>query len=316
MFTPEITLPSFAKVNLSLHILGKRPDGYHEVVTVLQSVSLHDELHILGREDERLVLSCSSVEVPTDETNLIIRAARLLSEKYHVRRGADIHVEKRIPPGGGLGGASSNAAIALLGLTRLWELELSLSQLIEMGSELGADVPFFFFGGRAAGTGTGTEVTPFPDSPTLDLLIVTPKGKVSTAEAYSALKATALTTANSVFILPNSHVEEFLTNSHQWPLHNDFESVIFEIEPEIERVQKALLGTGARGVLLAGSGSSVFGIFDGARAQQSAVGEIKAEAGWRIFPCRTLSRREYVQALGSCGAMLLRSGITRFDSGA
>ena len=316
MFTPEITLPSFAKVNLSLHILGKRPDGYHEVVTVLQSVSLHDQLHFLGRKDERLVLTCSSDEVPTDETNLVIRAARLLSGKYQLHRGANIHIEKRIPPGVGLGGASSNAAIALLALARLWNLDVNLLQLIEMGSELGSDVPFFFFGGRAAGTGTGTKVTSISDSPALDLLIVTPKAKVSTAEAYSALKDTALTTTNSVFILPSSHAEEFLRNSIQWPLHNDFESVIFEIEPEIERVQKALLGTGARDVLLAGSGSSVFGIFDSAEARQHALDEIKAEAGWRVFPCSTLSRREYVQALGSCGATLLRSGITRFDSGA
>jgi 4-diphosphocytidyl-2-C-methyl-D-erythritol kinase len=316
VFKPEITLVSFAKINLSLRILGKRRDGYHEVVTVLQTVSLHDELHILGREDDRLVLSCSSVDVPTDETNLIIRAARLLSDKYDLRRGADFHLEKKIPPGGGLGGASSNAAVALLGLARLWELDLSLSQLVEIASQLGADVPFFFIGGRAVGTGTGTEVRPFPDSPALDLLIVTPAGKVSTAEAYSALKATALTTANSVFILPSSHAEEFLTNLRQWRLQNDFESVIFETEPEVERVQKALLGTEARGVLLAGSGSSVFGIFDSVEAQQRALQKIKAETGWRIFPCRTLSRREYVQALGSCGVTLLRSNITRFDSGA
>lgn len=316
MFKTEITLPCFAKVNLSLRVLGKRSDGYHEIVTVLQTVSLHDDLHLVKRDDEQVILSCDSPAVPTDETNLILRAARTLSSKYHLRSGADILLEKRIPIRGGLGGASANAAIALLGLARLWNVDLNLAQLIDIGSELGADVPFFFFGGRALATGIGTSLRTISDSAPVDLLIVTPKGGISTTEAYSALKAKALTSTDPASILTRSFFEEFLTDSHQWPLRNDFENVIFEKEPEILRVQKALLEAGAGNVLLAGSGSSVFGIFDGVEAQQRALGEIKAEAGWRIFPCRTLPRDEYVRALGPCGTSLLRSSLVSSDSGA
>lgn len=307
MFKAEITLPCFAKINLSLRVLGRRVDGYHEIVTLLQTVSLRDDLHLAAREDEQILLTCLAPAVPTDETNLILRAARKLSARYHVRRGAAIFLEKRIPVFGGLGGASANAAMTLLGLVRLWELDLSLAELIEIGSELGADVPFFFFGGRALATGTGTEIRPVADGAPLELLIVTPNRGVSTAAAYAALNASALTTPDPTSILTGSFVEEFLTDSDQWPLRNDFESVIFEKEPEVFRVQKALLRAGAERVLLAGSGSSVFGIFDCVEAQQRALGKIQAEAGWRTFSCRTLPRDEYVRALGPCAPLLLRS---------
>jgi 4-diphosphocytidyl-2-C-methyl-D-erythritol kinase len=299
--TSELILPSFAKINWSLRVLGKRPDGYHEVVTYLQTISLCDEIQIVAGDSVDVTLTCDDPRIPIDETNLCLRAARLLIDRHHCERGAHIQLRKKIPAGGGLGGASSNAAMALLGLAQLWELNLSSAQLIELGSQLGADVPFFFLGGRALATGIGTELKPVDDLPAVNLIVVTPSVAVSTKAAYAALNAPALTRDYSAPILTSSRDEAHLLELDQWPLHNDFQNVIFEIEPEIERVQKALLDAGARRVMLAGSGSSVFGIFDDADSRHRALNEIKAEADWRTFACDSLSRGDYLRALSSYG---------------
>ena len=313
MFTPELSLPSYAKINWSLHVLGKRADGYHEIRTLLQTVTAHDDLHF-RRDTKRITLDCEHPDVPSDETNLVVRAAHLL-QRFGADLGARIRLEKRLPPKGGLGGASSNAAVTLIALTRLWELDLSPHQLMELGSDLGADVPFFFVGGRALGAGTGTQITPVADCAQKKLIIITPRATVSTRDAYAALNSPALTTQNAPLILANSFTGANLVQSDQCPLYNDFEKVIFEIEPEIKRVQKSLLDAGAQGVLLAGSGSSVFGIFENVETQRRALDMIQAEAGWRIFACDTLSRDEYLRAM-SPGGTFLRSSVTKFDSGA
>ena len=170
-----------------------------------------------------------------------------------------------------------------------------------MGSDLGADVPFFLLGGQCAATGTGTTRSPLADGAQQHLIIVTPNAKISTANAYASLSAVSLTTPNSDSILSRSLAEQVSAGGRQWRLHNDFERVIFEIEPEIERVKKALLEAGAQGALLAGSGSSVFGVFDDEVARNSAAGNLRSEAGWRVFSCHTLSRAEYVRAMSSSG---------------
>ena len=306
MSTPAFKLPSFAKINLSLRILGRRADGYHEVRTILQTVSLADELRFCARASEEILLSCNDPEIPPGEENLIIRAARALRNRFDVRAGATIQLEKRIPTKGGLGGASSNAAITLLGLARLWSVDISLSDLMEIGATLGADVPFFLLGGRALATGRGTDLKALPDGDRKYLVIISPNATVSTARAFEALKAPALTTFNDDSILSISRAEELSDLSHLCVPHNDFEEVILAAEPEIERARKSLLEVGAGGSLLAGSGSSVFGIFDNKQAQERAVDEIQSEIGWRVFPVVTVSRHEYLQALGSCRVPLSR----------
>ena len=286
-----LKLPSFAKINLTLRILGRRPDGYHEVATVLQSVSLCDELVFELRDDDRIVLTCDDPSIPVDDTNLIVRAARGLAAK----RGVDIRLTKRIPAKGGLGGGSSNAAVTLLALNRLWRLHRE--DLREIGAQLGADVPFFLNGGTAIGTGIGAQLEELRDVPKQWLIIITPNASVATATAYVALNAPSLTSTDSVSILSSSFTEPFSRNSSQWPLHNDFEGVIFEREPEIRRAKEALLAAGAQNALLAGSGSSVFGIFNNAAARDQALDNLRSEVGWRVFACHTLSRSEYLQAI-------------------
>ncbi|HET6892909.1 MAG TPA: 4-(cytidine 5'-diphospho)-2-C-methyl-D-erythritol kinase [Pyrinomonadaceae bacterium] len=311
MSTNTFTVPSFAKINWNLRVLGKRVDGYHEIRTLLQTVSLHDNLSFTLREDPDIVLSCNDPYVPTDTNNLIIRAARALRDNFGVKSGAKIALEKHIPVQAGLGGGSSNAAVTLLALAHLWELPASITELREIAASLGADVPFFFYGGCSLGTGVGTTLSPLPDHPTVPLLIVTPRAKVSTSEAYGALHLSALTSPASDSILAVSRGSGNSKDFDQWSVPgeqaNDFEQVIFDIEPEIARVKVALLQTGARAALLAGSGSSVFGIFDNREAQQRAVQEIRVESGWRVFSCDTISREEYFRALGVCGTTLLRS---------
>lgn len=311
MSTNTFTVPSFAKINWNLRILGKRVDGYHEIQTVLQTVSLHDNLSFMLQENPEILLSCDDRQVPTDKSNLVLRAAVALRDRFGIKSGAKIALEKRIPVEGGLGGGSSNAAITLLALAHLWELPASVSELSEVAAGLGADVPFFFYGGCALATGVGTTLSSLPDPPTVLLLVVAPNAKVSTSEAYARLGLTALTTPASDFILAVSRGTGDSKDFDQWSvpgeLVNDFERVIFDIEPEIARAKKALIQAGARAALLAGSGSSVFGIFDSREAQQHALQEIRVESGWRVFSCDTISREEYFRALGVCGTTLLRS---------
>lgn len=303
MHNSNLTLRSFAKINWSLRVLGKRADGYHEVATELQTISLADELRFVRRDDDALVLTCSDPSIPTNANNLVVRAGHALQEAGKVRCGANIELIKRIPAEAGLGGASSNAAIALLALCALWNLDEI--DLLEIAKRLGSDVPFFLIGGRALGQGTGALVSPLNDCETKYLIVISPRAKVSTSAAYAALKRPSLTTSNPDFILTVSSAEPISIDCDQSALHNDFEAVIFEIEPEIERAKKALLQSGADGALLAGSGSSVFGIFANERARQTALERLECELGWRFFPCETLARDQYLQQIAASDSEVL-----------
>ncbi|HET8781648.1 MAG TPA: 4-(cytidine 5'-diphospho)-2-C-methyl-D-erythritol kinase [Pyrinomonadaceae bacterium] len=307
-----LKLPSFAKINWTLQIFGKRPDGYHEVATLLQSISLCDELTFELREDDEISLTCDDPDIPVDDSNLVMKAAKALQAG-----GVNVHLTKRIPAKAGLGGGSSNAAVTLLALNELWELQLTNTDLLRIGATLGADVPFFLMGGSAEGRGTGTNLCSVPDVEPKHLIVIKPNATVSTATAYASLNRGSLTTSDSASILSSSFSQAVSGDSGQWPLHNDFEVAIFEIEPEIGRAKVALLDAGARGALLAGSGSSVFGIFDDEAARDRALGKLRTEAGWRIFSCHTLSRTEYLRAMGPSGFPLLRSLKNRqSDTGA
>ena len=323
MTHPPLSVPSFAKINWNLQILGRRPDGYHEVSTVLQTISLQDQIEFELTEADSISLQCSDPFIPIDGRNLIVRAAQLLKSRYRVEQGAGVRLQKRIPAKAGLGGASSNAAVTLMALAYLWKLEVGATELIEIGASIGSDVPFFLMGGCGHATGTGATVSALDSSAFEErrhLIVVTPNASVSTAEAYASLSSVALTRPTTDPILSSSHDESNLRDSLPYDvrdsLRNDFESVIFDIEPEIRRSKEALLQAGASGALLAGSGSSVFGIFAGRKEQQRALDEIKVEAGWRIFPCVTVSRNEYKHALGDWAIPFLRSFNSETDLGA
>jgi 4-diphosphocytidyl-2-C-methyl-D-erythritol kinase len=318
-----LRVPSFAKINWYLQVLGKRPDGYHEVVTVLQTISLHDELGFELVEDGAISLECNDPEIPTDDRNLVVKAALLLKARFNLKLGVHVTLHKRIPAKAGLGGASANAAVSLFALAHLWNLQVSSREFFEMATFLGADVPFFLVGGCGLATGIGATVSPVSDQisgPVRQVIVITPAASVSTADAYTALNCDALTTSKSNPILSSSRIESDLLNSQPWSrsdsLRNDFEPVIFDIEPEIRRAKEALIQAGADAALLAGSGSSVFGIFAGEKEQQRARDQIQPEPGWRVFPCGTLSRNEYRNALGDWAVPFLRSFNSEDDLGA
>jgi 4-diphosphocytidyl-2-C-methyl-D-erythritol kinase len=295
----RFTLPSFAKINLTLRVHGRRADGYHEIETVFQTVTLHDRLTFEARDDGRLELVCDAADIPCDESNLVHRAAAALRESYGGVRGARIHLEKKIPAGGGLGGGSSNAAVALVGLARLWKIEAGRDALAKIGASLGADVPFFLTGGTALGTGRGTDIHPLADAPVKQLLLVTPNVKVSTAEAYKSLNAHALTKAVSPVNLTVSRAQAEISGSLPAALRNDFEPVVYQLYPEIARARDALVAVGASGVLLSGSGASVFGLFENVEERDGARASLRVGAGWQVFACATLSRGAYAEEFGA-----------------
>ena len=292
---PSIRVPAFAKVNLRLDVLARRGDGYHELRTIFQSISLHDTLHLersrkLGIELQ--VLGNSTLAATPQRENLVWRAADAFRREVKLTGGLRIALEKRVPAGRGLGGGSSDAAAALAGLIRLTKRRLASDRLLAIASGLGADVPFFLFGGRALGTSRGDEIYPLPDVKRRALVVVSPREiAVNTREAYSWLDH-RLTKDSG-----NSRLWSFcaLCWSPQGDgLSNDFESVVFKRHPRLAHIRRELLRAGAAEAALAGSGSAVFGVFPNpAQARRSA----------RLFPedevflCSTLSRKAYTRAL-------------------
>jgi 4-diphosphocytidyl-2-C-methyl-D-erythritol kinase len=303
----RFTIPAFAKINWELRVLGRRPDNLHELQTIFQTVTLCDHLTFSRSDDESISLHCdtTALDIPMDHTNLVHRAALILKEEYSVRIGAHIKLDKHIPSAAGLGGGSSDAAVALIGLARLWEINIDKDKLCELGARLGADVPFFFYGGTALGFGTGTEIVPIDDASHTHLLIVTPNVRINTVEAYKSLNAPALTKVEEDIMLRVSRAEAKIKGSLLDVLYNDFEAEILSKNPEIERVRDKLLKLGAGSAMLAGSGSSFFGLFDNIEIRDFAMNTIRSsEAGWRVFACEPLKRAQYKEALGQCALLL------------
>jgi 4-diphosphocytidyl-2-C-methyl-D-erythritol kinase len=267
--TPSISFKTPAKVNLGLHILGKREDGFHELETLFQMVNWCDEIKIecLSRG---LELVCNQPDIPTDKGNLVIRAAHILQARYPERcKGARIHLNKNIPHGAGLGGGSGNAAGVLLGLNFLWGLKLKREDLISVASELGSDVPFFLFSPCAIGRGRGEILEPVKNSIRFYVLMVYPGFAVPTASVYGNLKLKLTKRENNISILKNFLLQsEFAQLGATWS--NDLELFVFKEYPGLSGIKKEMLALGAKGALLSGSGSTVFGIFDNPETANSA----------------------------------------------
>jgi 4-diphosphocytidyl-2-C-methyl-D-erythritol kinase len=200
-----------------------------------------------------------------------------------------------------LGGGSADAAVTLIGLAYLWQLNASVQELLEIANDLGADVPFFLCGGTARGVGTGKDLTTRNDAPDQFLLVIKPDTNIPTSAAYKWLKARSLTTVEAKTILSSSERGEISDSFDSRAAQNDFEPVVFELAPDVERAKVALMKAGAATALLAGSGSAVFGIFDNRDAQERAIQMIEIETGWRVFLCGTVGRSAYRSAMGAAG---------------
>lgn len=261
-------LRAYAKINLGLQILAKRPDGYHEIETVFHQVNLFDEIELIPN-DEDIRLTCDNRDVPTDENNLCIKAVKLMQEITGVREGVDIVLRKRIPLGAGLGGSSTDAATVLQGLKKLWSLDISANELRSLSATLGSDVPFFIDGGTAYATGRGEVLEPFELEVPYWILLVTPPVHVSTAWAYGNIALNPNVRRENLKALVSEHMQNprVLVNK----LRNDFEPLIFRQFPEVMRAKELLVRGGADFALMSGSGSSVFGFFsDAAYAKELA----------------------------------------------
>jgi len=293
-----LKIPAFAKVNLRLRVFAKRDDGYHELDTVFQTVSLHDTIEFSLSRQPHIVLSSNDRSLAVDESNLVVKAAKALQGRFGANKGARIRLQKRIPMQAGLGGGSADAAVTLLMLAKLWELKCSREELASTGAQLGADIPFFFHGGAVRAGGIGEQLDPLEDIEQRFLLILKPNVNISTADAYRALDERSLTSLNPKTILSTSRRTADSDKIDLANLTNDFEAVVFELEPEIRRAKNALLKAGADAALMAGSGSAVFGIFESEDAQRRAIQAIELETGWRVFPCKTVGREEYQEAFG------------------
>jgi 4-diphosphocytidyl-2-C-methyl-D-erythritol kinase len=287
----ELTLPSFAKINLYLRVLGRRDDGYHELCTVFQTVSLYDTVKFVEAEDLYLTWNETAVAVSND--NLIVRAANLLRSRFGVKKGARISLIKSIPAPGGLGGGSSNGCVSLLGLAKLWDLAVDQRTLFDMAAELGSDVPFFLLGGTALGTGRGETVAEMSDLPLGPMLMVTPNVAVSTPDAYYRLSAPNLTKEALNRNLSVCRDEARSPDLLHRAIVNDLENAVFKAYPEVRRVKETLLELGARNAAMSGSGASVFAIFDKEETRQAALKALDNEVNWRMFAVAAVSRKEY-----------------------
>jgi len=272
-----IDLLSHAKVNLRLDILGKRPDGYHEIRTVFQKTSLADELS-LRRTRSGVEVTCDNPQVPVDDTNLAYRAAAILLQQHKIREGVSISIKKRIPVAAGLGGGSSNAASTLMGMNQLFGLGLPPQDLIRIGKDIGADVPFFIFGDSALATGIGDVLEPLDVRPPLWFLLITPGFPVSTAWAYGNFRR-GLTNTNNNIIISRSidRLQDLIAL-----LSNDLEQVVIPRYPLIQEIKDTLIAEGARGSLMSGSGSTVFGIFESEAGAHKTYSQLKKHADWQL----------------------------------
>lgn len=287
------TVEAFAKVNRSLRVLGKRPDGYHEIDTIFQTVDLTDEIHFFESEEgsRDVSLTIEGADLPVDGSNLVLRAAASLRERFGLRHGARIHLSKKIPVGGGLGGGSSNAAAALHGLSRLWDLPATDADLHALAASLGSDVPFFLRGGRALGRGRGEILTPLPDGPEEWLVLVVPPFSLSTAAVYRALSAPALTDPAAPTNLGGS-------DSGGGADRNDLEPAAESLRGELKRLRAALSDHGATSARLSGSGSTVFGVFgdeESARRAFEGLAGLREEAKATMTIVKTVSRAAFAR---------------------
>jgi len=288
----SLVLESPAKVNLRLEILGKREDGYHELKTIFQKISLHDTLYFSLKKGRGISIKVDHPDLPVRKTNLIHRAAQSVLKRSSYRGGVAVEIEKRIPLGAGLGGGSSNAATTLKALNQLLEMKLSRKDLMELGLEIGADVPFFFLNGAALASGIGERLNRIK-VPDLWFVLIYPNFEVSSRWAYqnfdSLRKAKGLTNQQLHISL-----DKFLKTPKgvSQILLNHLETVVSEQYPQIDVMKKMLFSAGAMGALMSGSGPTVFGIFPEERIATKAYEEIEklaSKRGWAVFKAHSIA---------------------------
>lgn len=303
------TLPAFAKINLGLKVLYKRPDRFHEIATLFQTISLSDELEIEATRSEDIEIETTSdVEIPGD--NLATRAAQDWLDSVGLAAHVRIHITKRIPMGGGLGGGSTDAAAVLLALPALLGVETSFDTLLPIAAKLGSDLPFFLIGGTAEACGRGEILRPVPDSDPVHGLLIAPGLHISTPDAYRSLNRpfeAELTPARQVEIMKRFRALVRSVHENHPPAvwagdcENDFEPVAFQQHATLDALLGRIRETGARPANMSGSGSTLFGLYETAEAAAAAEAQLKVELSGhataiRVEKFHTIGRRQYKRA--------------------
>lgn len=282
-------IPSFAKINLLLKIISKFQDGYHQIFTIFQSIDLCDfiDFEITGYKNNITKIENLGYEIPLDDTNTVVKAIELIKETSGRKFSAYVRIYKKIPPASGLGGGSSNAAVILYALNKLLNLKLSKEELAKLGSQIGADVPYFLFGGTAIGTDKGNEIYPCQDIKIKNILLAIPNLKLSTMDIYQKYDALENKLPKETFPIKDYTLSEIIKIAE-----NDLEKVVFRENILIKKIKEAMLENGAIMSLMSGSGSSIFGIFEEKELINKSLSALSSyEAIY--YPTNSINRKEY-----------------------
>jgi len=280
---------SFAKINLGLEVLRKREDNYHEIRTLFQAINFFDILEFKPIVGDRILLRGNDKTISWEKDNLIFKAALLLKEQFQVCKGIKISVTKIIPPGKGLGGGSSNAAMTLYALNKIWGLQLEKKDLMDLGKKLGADVPFFLEGGLCLGSGRGDDIVPLRDLASLWCVLALPPFSILTASIYSNFQP-SLTSQDK-----DSKIIQFLNKREFDLLENRLEETIFCSYPQLKSIKSLFWSQEPELTLVTGTGSAVFGLFLDRDKAEGALKRIKRDCP--AVMVETLSREQYWKSL-------------------
>ncbi|MHB8217166.1 MAG: 4-(cytidine 5'-diphospho)-2-C-methyl-D-erythritol kinase [Candidatus Sulfotelmatobacter sp.] len=306
-----VSVRSFAKINLGLHIGARREDGFHDLLTVYQTIAIHDVIRISIGRGRGIEIQCSDARVPSGESNTCYRIVEKAMRALNAKGRVTIEIEKRLPVQGGLGGASSNAVAALLGLERALEKSLGVRERLRIAEEVGSDLPLFLVGGTGLGVGRGEQVYPLQDLPAMACVVVTPEMGVSTPKAFAEWdrkltlpapsdRMVELGRGLSAWLSERYSGAPFRRGRRENPLlelvragiKNDFEQVVFPEYPELSEGKSALESAGAKYASLSGSGSALYGLFASKEAARAAAARLRRQ-GWSAQATVTLTRKQY-----------------------
>ena len=273
----KMELKALGKINLGLDVLGKRPDGYHDVRMVMQTIYLYDQITITKRKEPGIGLSTNLFYLPVNVNNLDYRAAKLLMDEFEIRSGVDIFLEKHIPVAAGMAGGSSNAAAVLYGINRMFDLGLSTEELMKRGVSLGADVPYCIMRGTVLAEGIGEILTPLPPMPRCQIVVAKPPVSVSTKMVYEKIDSRRIVEHPDIDGIIDGLKEGDVTKIASC-MGNVLEQVTVEEYPVIDKIKRLMNEGGAKGAMMSGSGPTVFGIFTEKSLAKKAALKIR-EAG-------------------------------------
>lgn len=285
----EVKRTAYAKINLGLDVVGKREDGYHNLSMVMTSIEVHDKLRLKAIKKDAILMKTNLNYLPTDDRNLVVRIVRYMRDQYKIKSGVFIDLYKVIPVGAGLAGGSSDGAQAILGMNQLFDLGLTIEEMMAIGKLYGADIPYCVRGGTMLAEGIGDILTPIDHDLCLDLLVVKPKISVPTPMVFKVLKADEISWHPDIEALIQGLKSGDLraVTNH---LGNVLEPVTFELYEEVLKVKEAMEDTGALGVLMSGSGSAIFAVYASrAQASKAAKALNRHPLIKQIFVTRTIS---------------------------